>query len=77
MKIILVDFGWIQYFGLEFDQTDRCSTLMATEDLHLEDEDSGVGLPTKFITNDAFELSLCLMGRFLTDRQIRAHIMKE
>jgi len=43
--------------------------------LDFEDDDAGLDIPADVVTNDGFDPSLCLVGRFLTDRPIRAHII--
>lgn len=47
------------------------------EDLSLHDEDEGITLERSNVEQGPEELQLCLVGRFVTTRSIRTHIMKE
>lgn len=47
------------------------------EDLSLHDEDDGITMPKSQQGKGPEELRLCLVGRFVTKRPIRTHIMKD
>lgn len=47
------------------------------DNLNIDDENPKTNIRIKAISNAGFDPSLCLLGRFLTDRPMRSYIMKE
>jgi len=49
------------------------------EHLHLEEEDDEIEIPEEELVRGrgGFDPALCLIGRFLSNKQVRIHMMKE
>jgi hypothetical protein len=49
------------------------------ENLHLEEEDGDIEIPKEELVwgGGGFDPKLCLIGRFLSNKQVRTHMMKE